>query len=193
MGSLGDRMIRAAKLDTSLYEEVEADRGSLRQATTVVILASLAAGFGSVARGGVGGFLFGTIAALAGWYVWAFLTYWIGTRFLPEPQTQADYGELLRTIGFSSAPGVIRVLGVIPGLTGPVFLVASIWMLVAMVIAVRQALDYTGTLRAVGVCLIGWIVQVLILAVLLALLRTSGGGLETSKDLTGRLFMVTSI
>ena len=193
MGSLGERMIRAAKLDASLYEEVEADRGALGQATAVVVLASLAAGFGSVARGGVGGFLFGTIAALAGWYVWAFLTYWIGTRFLPEPQTQADYGELLRTIGFSSSPGVIRVLGVIPGLTGPVFVVASIWMLVAMVIAVRQALDYTGTLRAVGVCLIGWIVQVLILAVLLALLRTSGGGLETSKDLTDRLFMVTSI
>jgi len=193
MGSLGERMIRAAKLDASLYEEVEADRGALGQATAVVVLASLAAGFGSVARGGVGGFLFGTIAALAGWYVWAFLTYWIGTRFLPEPQTQADYGELLRTIGFSSSPGVIRVLGVIPGLTGLVFLVASIWMLVAMVIAVRQALDYTGTLRAVGVCLIGWIVQVLILAVLLALLRTSGGGLETSKDLTGGLLMVMSI
>lgn len=193
MGSLGERMIRAAKLDASLYEEVEADRGALGQATAVVVLASLAAGFGAFARGGVGGFLLATIAALAGWYVWAFLTYWIGTRFLPEPQTQADYGELLRTIGFSSSPGVIRVLGVIPGLTGPVFLVASIWMLVAMVIAVRQALDYTGTLRAVGVCLIGWIVQVLILAVLLALLRTSGGGLETSKDLTGELLMVTSI
>jgi hypothetical protein len=193
MGSLGERMIRAAKLDASLYEEVEADRGALGQATAVVVLASLAAGFGSIARGGVGGFLLGTMAALAGWYVWAFLTYWIGTRFLPEPQTQADYGELLRTIGFSSSPGVIRVLGVIPGLTGLVFLVASIWMLVAMVIAVRQALDYTGTLRAVGVCLIGWIVQILILAVLLALLRTSGGGLETSKDLTGGLLMVTSI
>jgi hypothetical protein len=193
MGGLGERMIRAAKLDASLYEEVEADRGALGQATAVVVLASLAAGFGSVARGGVGGFLFGTIAALAGWYVWAFLTYWIGTRFLPEPQTQADYGELLRTIGFSSAPGVIRVLGIIPALTGLVFLVASIWMLVAMVIAVRQALDYTGTLRAVGVCLIGWIVQILILAVLLALFRTSGGGLETSKDLTGGLLMMMSI
>ncbi len=193
MGSLGERMIRAAKLDASLYEEVEADRGALGQATAVVVLASVAAGFGSVARGGVGGFLFGTIAALAGWYIWTFLTYWIGTRFLPEPQTQADYGELLRTIGFSSSPGVIRVLGIIPGLTGLVFLVASIWMLVAMVIAVRQALDYTGTLRAVGVCLIGWIVQVLILAVVLALLRTSGGGLETSKDLTGGLLMVMSI
>ena len=193
MGRLWERMIRAAKLDASLYEEVEADRGALGQATAVVVLASLAAGFGSVARGGVGGFLFGPIAALAGWYVWAFLTYWIGTRFLPEPQTSANYGELLRTIGFSSAPGMIRVVGIIPGLTTFIFLAASIWMLVAMVIAVRQALDYTTTLRAVGVCVIGWIVQVLILAVLLALLRTFGGGLETSKDLTGRLFMVTSI
>ena len=171
MGGLGERMVRAAKLDASLYEEVEADRGALGQATAVVVLASMASGVGASAAGGIGGFLFGTIMALAGWYIWAFLTYWIGTRFLPEPQTSADYGELLRTIGFSSAPGVIQVVGIIPGLTAMVFLVASIWMLVAMVIAVRQALDYTTTLRAVGVCAIGWIVQVLILAVLLTVLR----------------------
>lgn len=176
MGTLSGRMIRAAKLDASLYEEVEADRGALGQATVVVVLASLAAGFGTLSEGGVIGFLVGTIAALAGWYIWAFLTYWIGTRFFPEPQTQANYGELLRAIGFSSAPGVVRVLGVIPGLAGFAFLVASIWMLVAMVIAVRQALDYTGTLRAVGVCVVGWIVQVLILAVLLALFYRVGGG-----------------
>ena len=176
MGGLGERMIRAAKLDASLYEEVEVDRGALGQATTVVLLASVAAGVGASAAGGIGGLLFGTISALVGWYIWAFLTYWIGTRFLPEPQTSSDYGELLRTIGFSSAPGVIRVLGIIPGLTTLVFLAASIWMLVAMVIAVRQALDYTGTLRAVGVCVIGWIVQVLILAVLLTLFRGVGDG-----------------
>ena len=105
----------------------------------------------------------GTIAALIGWYVWAYITYFIGTKFLPEPQTRADHGELLRTIGFSSSPGLIRVLGIIPGLTGIVFSVASIWMLVAMVIAVRQALDYQSTLRAIVVCVIGWIVQTLLL------------------------------
>ena len=104
----------------------------------------------------------GTIVALVGWCVWAFLTYFIGTRLLPEPQTKADYGELLRTIGFASAPGLLRVFGVVPGLGSLVFLVAGIWMLVAMVIAVRQALDYTSTSRAVGVCLIGWLIQVLI-------------------------------
>ena len=112
----------------------------------------------------------GTIAALMGWYIWAYLTYFIGTKFLPEPQTQADLGELLRTIGFSSSPGLIRVLGIIPGLGGIVFLAASIWMLVAMVIAVRQALDYKSTLRAVGVCAIGWVIQMLILVALFSIL-----------------------
>jgi len=171
--SFKERIIRAAKLDVSLYEEVEADKGAMRQAMGVVVLSSIAAGIGSIGKGGLGGILIGTIAALIGWYVWAYLTYLIGTKLLPGPQTKADAGELLRTIGFSSSPGLIRVLGIIPGVGGLVFLGASIWMLVAMVIAVRQALDYTSTLRAVGVCVIGWIIQMLILVLLFSIL---GGG-----------------
>jgi len=145
VASIQDRMVRAAKLDVQLYEEVEADQGALGQATGVVVLSAVAAGIGNLGTGGPLGLGIGTIGALVGWYVWALLTYFIGTKFLPEPQTRADYGELLRTIGFSSAPGVIRVFGIIPGLRALVFLVAGIWMLVAMVIAVRQALDYTST------------------------------------------------
>ena len=167
MTDLKERIIRAAKLDVNLYEEVEADQGALGQAMWVVVLSSIAAGIGTIAQGGVVGILVGTITALFGWYVWAYITYFIGTKFLPEPQTRADHGELLRTIGFSSSPGLIRVLGIIPGLTEIVFLIAAIWMLVAMVIAVRQALDYTSTSRAVYVCLIGWLVQTLILGLLL--------------------------
>lgn len=170
MGTFQDRIFRAAKLDASLYEEVEADKGAMGQAMTVVVLSSLAAGIGSITESGFSGILIGTAAALIGWYIWAWLTFFIGTKFLPEPQTEADPGELLRTIGFSSAPGLIRVLGIIPGLGQVVFLVASIWMLVAMVIAVRQALDYTSTFRAVGVCIIGWAIQILIMALLFGLL-----------------------
>ena len=172
MPSLQDRMIRAAKLDVQLYEEVEADQGAMAQAMTVVILSALAAGIGSANMGPLG-MVIGMIGALIGWYVWAFLTYFIGTKFLAGPQTRADHRELLRTIGFSSAPGFIRVLGIIPGLRTLVFLVAGIWMLVAMVIAVRQALDYTSTGRAIGVCVIGWVVQALILTVVV--LVTSAG------------------
>jgi hypothetical protein len=97
------------------------------------------------------------------------LTYFIGTKLLPEPQTKADHGELLRTIGFSSSPGLIRVLGIIPVLQSIVFPVAAIWMLVAMVIAVRQALDYSSTLRAVGVCLIGWVIQIVLFVLLFSI------------------------
>jgi len=165
-----DRIIRASKLDVHLYEEVEADTGAMSQAMGVVVLSSIAAGIGNIARGGLGGILTGTIIALIGWYIWAYLTYFIGTKFLPEPQTEANPGELLRTIGFSSSPGLIRVLGIIPWLAGVVFLVDSIWMLVAMVIAVRQALDYKSTLRAVWVCVIGWIIQSLIIVLLFTVL-----------------------
>lgn len=133
------------------------------QAASIVLLSSVAAGLGASLQYGFGGMILAAIAALIGWYVWAYLPYLIGTKFLPEPQAQADFGQLLRTTGFASSPGLIRVLGIIPGFTGIVFLVASIWMLLAMVIAVRQALDYRGTPRAVGVCVIGWVVQALIL------------------------------
>jgi hypothetical protein len=161
------RIIRAAKLDVGLYEEVEADTGALAQAMAVVVISSLAAGLGSVrVGGGFGGIVLGTLSALLGWYIWAYLTYFIGTRLLPEPQTSATHGELLRTIGFSSSPGLIRILGIIPGITGLVFLAAGVWMLVAMIIAVRQALDYRSTARAVGVCIIGWLIQALFIMLL---------------------------
>jgi hypothetical protein len=159
MNRFFDRMIRAAKLDIKLFEEVEADKTAMGQAMGVVILASLAAGIGTFPHTGFRGILLATLAALIGWYLWAFITYHIGTKLLAEPQTRADYGQLLRTIGFSSSPGLIRLLGIIPGLTGIILVAASIWMLIAMVIAVRQALDYRSTLRAVGVCLVGWIIQ----------------------------------
>ena len=162
MSNFTDRMIRAAKLDVNLYEEVEADKSALSQAMGVVALSGVAAGVGSIGSAGIAGILTGTITALIGWFIWAYITYIVGTKLLPQPQTKADYRELLRTIGFSSSPGLLRVFGIIPFLSGIIFFATSIWMLIAMVIAVRQALDYTSTLRAVGVCIIGWIIQIII-------------------------------
>lgn len=154
---LWTRMLRAAKLDIHLYEEVEADRTALKQAGLVVVLSSLAAGIGGFGVGGIGGLIVITFAAQ------------ISTKLLPEPQTQSDLGELLRTTGFSASPGLLRVLGIVPGLAGIVGLAAGVWMLVAMVIAVRQALDYQSTWRAIGVCLIGWIIQIAVLGGVMAL------------------------
>ena len=167
--SFQDRIIRATKLDSNLYEEVEADKGALWQAMAVVIFSSIAAGIGLYKTGGFSGIITGTMASLISWYVWAYLTYFIGTKFLPEPQTQADLGELLRTIGFSSSPGLLRVFYFIPGVGVSVFLISSLWMLVAMVIAVRQALDYNSTLRAVGVCVIGYVIQIVVFMIIFSI------------------------
>lgn len=158
MTAYRDRLFRAIKLDPELYEEVEADKSANGQAVLTVVLSSLAAGVGGVLSGGWYGLVVNTLVALIGWVVWAFLSYFIGSKLMPEPQTQADMGELLRCTGFSSAPGLLQVLGLLPGLGAIIRGIVAIWMLAAFVLAVRQALDYTSTLRALGVCAIGWVV-----------------------------------
>ena len=162
------RLIGAAALDTAIYEEVEADRGATGQAFAVVIGSSLAAGIGARGLGGTSpaNIAFISMVALLAWAAWAVVTFQIGGRLLPEPQTRVDVGELLRTIGFAATPGLLRVFGVLPGVTLPVFAITAVWMLAAMIVAVRQALDYTSTGRAIAVCVLGWTLAIAIAVVL---------------------------
>jgi hypothetical protein len=166
MERLLDRMIRAARLEPAVFEEVEADTEATDQAVLVVVISSVAAGLGGVLADGFLGLIGAVVVALFGWYLWSFIVYFVGTRILPEPQTHADLGQMLRTVGFAASPGIIRVFGFVP-LVGPVVnLVAAVWMLLAMILAVRQALDFRGTGRAVMVCLLGWIVYLIFFFVL---------------------------
>ena len=158
MADFAQRMIGAARLHGATYEEVEADAAATGQALAVVVISSVAAGLGFSRTWSLSAFVVGALAALLGWLIWATLTYFIGTRILPEPHTKSNVGELLRTTGFASSPGIFHVLGRVPVLGEVASLIVSVWMLVAMVIAVRQALDYKSTGRAVGVCVIGWLV-----------------------------------
>jgi len=151
-------MLRASLLDRALYEEVEADTRATWQAVGVVCLSSLASGLGSGARDGVRGVVVHTLVVLIAWYTWAYLSYFIGTTILLEAQTRANHGELLRTLGFSSAPGILRLLGLLPGLTAVVFGLVYGWRLVAMVVAVHHALDYTSTIRTFTVCTMGGLI-----------------------------------
>lgn len=159
--SLGRRMLGAALLDAATYEEVEADRSATGQALLVVVLSAVAGGIGTIANHGVEGILWHTVNSVILWWTWALVTYFVGTRLLPTPETVADHGELLRTIGFSSAPGLLLLVCLVEPIDALVFGIAALWMLVAMVVAVRQALDYTSTLRAVAVCAIGFPVYAL--------------------------------
>ena len=135
-----------------------------RKHMAVVVLAALATGiaFLGIGESDAVGLVFGIVAALHGWALLAWITYMVGTRLFPTPETSADSGELARTLGFAQSPGVLRLLGVVPGIGPLIFSIASIWVLVATVIAIRQALDYTSTWRAVGVAIASYIPYVLL-------------------------------
>jgi hypothetical protein len=156
MASFGERMLRSALLDAETYEEVEADTSAGRQAFIVVVLSGAAVGIAGIANSGPEGVVWQMAVAVAGWWIWAYATFVIGTRLLPTAETEADPGQLRRTIGFSAAPGILRFVMVFPLLAFPAFVVGTLWELVAMVVAVRQALDYDSTGRAIAVCLIGF-------------------------------------
>ena len=168
--SMVERMIGASRLDIHIFEEVESDTSATRQALSVVFLAALATGIASMGIVGLLGLLIGVVVAVAGWAIWAWIVYFIGTKILPGHETHADWGQLARSLGFAQSPGVLRVFGVVPGVGGIIFLVVSVWMLVSMVIAVRQALDYTSTLRAIGVVLLGFIPYVILASIALTIL-----------------------
>src|SRR3954453_11833474 len=162
------RLIGAMAIDPVTYEEVEADRGATGQALLVVVLSSVGAGVGArgLGSGSLRSMVFISALSLLAWAAWALLTSQIGVKLMPQKQTQSDVGELMRTIGFSAAPGMLRIFGLVPGAAMAAFAITAVWMLATMVVAVRQALDYTSTARAILVCVIGWTLALGIAALL---------------------------
>jgi len=150
------RLAGAVTLDAETYEEVEADAGATPAALATVVLAAIATGIGLRAAGGAGGVATLIGLALIGWAVWALLVFEIGARLFPSAMTRADVGQLLRTLGFAASPGLLNFLGLMPGAAVPVFAVTQVWTLLAIIVAVRQALDYTNTGRAIVVCAGAW-------------------------------------
>jgi hypothetical protein len=158
MSTFAARVLGSARLNPGSFEEVEADKGANGQAVFVVLVSSLGAAFGAGATspGDIAGML---IAAILTWMVWVFLTLLIGTTLLPGKETRADFGQILRTTGFSAAPGIFRFLGMVPVIGWYLFAAVTVWMLFSFVVAIRQALDYESTARALAVCLLGWIIH----------------------------------
>jgi hypothetical protein len=171
------RLAGAILLDVRAYEEVEADSRATLHACITVILCCLSAGVGARGFAGAGAGSMSvlplTAMALVGWASWSLLTFEIGARLLPGARTHADVGELMRTLGFAASPGLFLAAGALPGMGRPVFAMVSLWMLVAMVVAVRQALDYASTMRAIAVCVAGWALSIAIVLGVGFLLGTS--------------------
>ncbi len=175
--SMPERMVGAALLKVDTFEDVEHDRSATLQAALVVVLVAISSGIGGLltADAGVVGLLFGIGRGVLGWAVWAGVTWVIGTTVLRTPETQADWGQMARGTGFAQTPGIFTILTVIPGVGGLIGLILLVWQLAAMVVAVRQSLDYTSTWRAFFVVLIGFIIVAVILAVLYSALGIGGG------------------
>ena len=166
-----DRMIRAARLDRALYEEVEANSGLTKEALLIVLLGAVASGLSFALAHGwdtffLPVFLLAVILTLIGWVTYAGLAYLVGTRLLPEAGTRSSWKELLRTVGYAQAPRTLLVFGFLPVVGLLVTLVVGLWSLATTVVAVRQALDYESTWRAVAVAAIAWIAQALFLGLL---------------------------
>jgi hypothetical protein len=187
--SIVDRMIRGARLDVSLYEEVEADLTATNQALLVVVMVAIAAGIGQAiaasmagpgSPGIIGVVISSVLSALIGWAAWSYVVYFVGTRFMGGTAT---YGELLRTLGFAETPSILLIFSFIPVLGALVGLVALIWRLVAGFIATRQALDIDNarTLLTMLIGLVALVVAGLVISLIVAAIFGAG-------VLVGRMF-----
>jgi hypothetical protein len=165
--SIVDRMIRASRLDEHLYEEVEHDPDATGQAAIVVVGTSIAAGIGGAGAGIVWIPVVAVISLLA-WALYAWLTYFIGTRMLAGPDTSASWSELARTLGYANSPRALMIVAFVPVLGVIVGIVVSIWVLIATIIAIRAALDFS-TGRAIGTAIIGWLAQAIVLGIAVAI------------------------
>jgi hypothetical protein len=173
------RLAGAVVLDGGAYEEIEADRSATPHALGTVMIAGLAAGVGLGGRtGSLASVALIAILVLLSWGLWAVLMFQIGARVMHKPETHTDAGELIRTLGFATAPGWFLALAVAPEFTAPVIIGVVVWLLGAMTVAVRQALDFDSTLRAALVCAMGW---GLVLAIALVL------GIVFGQSVSGQL------
>jgi hypothetical protein len=167
---LFNRVYRSIKIDPEVYDEVQKDKNATLPAAIVVVISSLAAGIAAQQLGATN-FILAPILSLFSWFVWAYIVYFVGVKLFPDPKTKTTHGALLRAIGFSSAPGIIRVFGFTPELMTVTFIGSALWMLACMVVAVRQTLNFKSLWKALGVVIMSWFVQAFALICILALMR----------------------
>jgi hypothetical protein len=181
MASFGERVVGAMRLDANTFEEVERDPTAMGQAAGVIALSAVSVGLGNMYYGGISGIVWQVIIALIGYVVWSVLVWIIGTKVMPDPETKADFAETFRVLGFAAAPGILGIVTIIPLLGWLLLFVIWLWQIAAMVIAVKAVLDYTNIGKAVIVVVIGFIVNMIVTAMLTALFIGSAimrGGLS---------------
>jgi hypothetical protein len=173
--TFGDRVVGAMKLDPNAFEDVERDTTAIGQSVAVIVLAAVAAGIGGIWAGGLRGIVSSAVLSLIGFLLWSLIIWAVGTKLMPEPATKADFAETFRVLGFAAAPGlagVLTIIGIIPILgwilAFLIWVLIWLWQCAAMVVAVRQVLDYSTTGKAVIVVLIAFVANFILTMLILA-------------------------
>jgi hypothetical protein len=164
------RVYRSIKIDPDVFDEVQKDKNATLSAAIVVLISSSAAGFGA-SQLGMMNFFFAPVLSLLSWFIWSYIVYFVGVKLFPDAKTKINQVNVLRAIGFSSAPGIIRVLSFNQDLMTVTFIGSAFWMLACMVVAVRQTLNFKSLWKAFGVVVIAWLIQAFGLIVILTLTR----------------------
>lgn len=167
MNTFVSRMIRVAKLDASLFEELINDPSTQGQSVWVVAILAMATGYGMFSRAGVTAVNSCLVTTFFAWYFWAFTLYFISTYLFRNTVTKTDRKTVLRVVAFASAPGVLRLLGVIPHTTGILFIVTSVWIIAASAIGIKLAFKIPHTGFAVLLCTGTWLLSFIVQSLLL--------------------------
>ena len=156
-----NRFFRSINIEPEVFDEVQKDKNAILSAAVVVIISSTATGI-AAATIGADKFMLTPIFALINWFIWSYTVYFVGVKLFPEPRTKTTQFALLRAMGFSLAPGIIRIFSFKGDLLFVTFLGSGLWMLACMVVAVKVTLNYKSLLKAFGVVILSFFMQVFI-------------------------------
>lgn len=175
MKALFNRMLRAIKLDRHLFEEIVSDPSIQGQSIWAVAIYAMATGFGTFSMIGGTAVNIGLLSAMIAWYVWAFSLFYFGTRFLGGRTTSVDRKTIMRVTAFACAPGIFRLLGIIPKTTTIVFIVTSLWILIAAVIGLKAVFSESHSSKLAALTIVTWVAATIFQLILIVTLLSVFG------------------
>ena len=169
MASFGERVVGAMTLNAATFQEIENDPTAMGQAVGVIALAAVSMGLGWIFYSGLTGIVWNILSSVVAYAIWAVFIWLFGTKVMPDPATKADFPETFRTVAFAVAPGLLGIITIIPLLGWLLYFAIVLWQLAAMVVAVKEVLDYTDTVKAVIVVVIGMVLYFVVMGMIMAM------------------------
>ena len=153
-------IVRSLKLDKTLYKENKYfGEAGIYFAGLIMILDGVA---GAVAANTVIKTAIGMsgLTAILTWFIWAILIYVLGVKIFPDKQTKVSFKKVLTAVGFAHAPGLLRFFAVTPELMIPIIFITQFWIFAALIISIRQILNFKSNLKSFGIVFLSFLIIV---------------------------------